>query len=307
MSSFRGAKKPSEAHPSKSIFCLPSDLGAAILDKMTITTEELDSREEALAEVARDAGALARRLFSNPAALAVKLKGKQDFITVADGEVERMIVERLAKRFPGDAFLGEEGGAKGSGDALWVIDPIDGTANFAHGIPHFCVSIALLAGGELVLGAIAAPIYGELYLARLGRGASLNGRKMRVVAHADIKQSIIELGWSSRLPARDYTAMLERVLATGATFMRAGSGALGLAYVADGRTHGYCERHINSWDALAGLLLVREAGGWTNDFLAGDALAKGNPVIACAPALREALVAATGVGQSNEKLERRMS
>jgi myo-inositol-1(or 4)-monophosphatase len=101
--------------------------------------------------------------------------------------------------------------------------------------------------------------------------------------------------------------MLERVLATGATFMRAGSGALGLAYVADGRTHGYCELHINSWDALAGLLLVREAGGWTNDFLAGDALAKGNPVVACTPGLRLALVAATGVGQSNEKPERRMS
>jgi myo-inositol-1(or 4)-monophosphatase len=274
---------------------------------MRLAEGELDAREKALAAVAREAGELARRLFADPASFSTKMKGPQDFITAADSAVERSIVERLSAEFPGDAFLGEEGGATGSGEMLWVIDPIDGTANFAHGIPHFCISIALLAGGELALGAIAAPMYGELYLARLGHGASLNGRKMHVVAHADIRQSIIELGWSSRLPARDYTAMLERVLATGATFMRAGSGALGLAYVADGRTHGYCELHINSWDTLAGLLMVREAGGWTNDFLAGDGLSRGNPVLACTPGLREALVTATGVGQANEKLERRMS
>jgi myo-inositol-1(or 4)-monophosphatase len=278
---------------------------------MRFAAGELDAREKALLAVAREAGELAKRFFSEPATLGVKLKGKQDFITAADGEVERMIVERLAARFPRDAFLGEEGGAAGhvagTGDALWVIDPIDGTANFAHGIPHFCVSIAFISGGELLLGAIAAPMYGELYVARLGRGAFLNGRAMRVSVATDIRQSVIELGWSSRLPVRDYTAMLERVLATGAIFMRAGSGALGLAYVADGRTHGYCELHINSWDTLAGLLMVREAGGWTNDFLAADGLSRGNPVLACTPALRDALVTATGVGQANEKLERRMS
>ena len=279
---------------------------------MRLAEGELDAREQALAAVAREAGALARQLFSNPEALGVKLKGKQDFITVADGEVERMIVKRLTALFPGDAFLGEEGGASGagdagSGDALWVIDPIDGTANFAYRIPHFCVSIALVAGGEPVLGAIAAPMYGELYLARRGRGAFLNGRAMRVAPATDLKRAVVELGWSSRRPARAYAALLERVLATGAVFLRAGSGALGLAYVADGRTHGYCELHINSWDVLAGLLLVREAGGWANDFLAGDGLARGNPVLACIPGLREALVAATGVGQANEKLERRMS
>ena len=89
--------------------------------------------------------------------------------------------------------------------------------------------------------------------------------------------------------------------------MRAGSGALGLAYVADGRTHGYCELHINAWDVAAGLLLVQEAGGWTNDFFAGEALEKGNPVLACTPGLREALVAITGVGQATEKLERRLT
>src|SRR5262245_63708537 len=215
--------------------------------------EELDAREEALVAVAREAGALARELYSKP--IDVKLKGKQDFITEADGQVESLIVERLKARFPGDAFLGEEGGATGSGEALWVIDPIDGTANFAHRIPHFCVSIAFMSAGELALGAISAPMYGELYRARRGRGAFVNNRAMRV-AETDIERAVIELGWSSRRPTRAYTALVERVLATGATFLRAGSGALGLAYVADGRTHGYCELHINSWDTLAGLLMV---------------------------------------------------
>ena len=267
-------------------------------------TGELDAREEALIAVAREAGERARQFFLKP--IDVKMKGKQDFITEADGAVERLIIERLQARFPKDAFLGEEGGASGEGDALWVIDPIDGTANFANRMPHFCVSIAFVAGGELLLGAIAAPMYGELYRARAGKGAFLNERRMRV-SDADIQRAIIELGWSVRRPTRDYTSMVERVLATGATFQRAGSGALGLAYVADGRTHGYCELHINSWDTLAGLLMVREAGGWTNDFLAGDALARGNAVLACAPALKDVLVAATGVGQADEKLERRMS
>ena len=265
---------------------------------------DLDAREEALLTVAREAGALARDLFAKPA--GVKLKGKQDFITESDAAVERLIISRLKARFPQDAFLGEEGGASGEGDALWVIDPIDGTANFANRMPHFCVSIAFLSAGELQLGAIAAPMYGELYRARAGKGAFLNDRAMRV-ADVDIQRAIIELGWSVRRPTRSYTAMVERVLATGATFQRAGSGALGLAYVADGRTHGYCELHINSWDCLAGILLVREAGGWTNDFLAGDGLTKGNAILACAPGLREALVAATGVGQANENLKRRMS
>ena len=276
-----------------------------------MSTSELDAREKALAQIMREAGELARRLYLDPESLGVKLKGKQDYITVADGEVERLIVRRIAEHFPKDAVLGEEGGAQGAGkargDAIWIIDPIDGTANFAHRIPHFSISIGFLSGGEPQLGAIAAPMYGEVYRARRGRGAFCNDRRMRVAATTDMNRAIIELGWSVRRPARAYAALLERVLASGATFLRAGSGALGLAYVADGRTHGYCELHINAWDVAAGLLLVQEAGGWTNDFFGGEALEQGNPVLACTPALKEALVAVTGVGQACEKLERRIS
>ena len=118
---------------------------------------DLDAREEALAHIMREACELARRLYLNPQSLGVKLKGKQDYITVADGEVERLIVGRLAERFPEDAVLGEEGGAQGGGtarsDSVWIIDPIDGTANFAHRIPHFSISIGFLSGGEPQLAA----------------------------------------------------------------------------------------------------------------------------------------------------------
>lgn len=274
-----------------------------------MTEGELDARESALAQITREAAELARQLYSNPQ--GVKLKGKQDYITAADGEVERLVVGRIAERFPQDAVLGEEGGASvdlsRKSDAVWIIDPIDGTANFAHRIPHFCISIGFLSGGDAKLGTIAAPMYGEVFRARRGRGAYCNERRMKVAEPADMNRAIIELGWSVRRPARAYTALLERVLASGATFLRAGSGALGLAYVADGRTHGYCELHINAWDVAAGLLIVQEAGGWTNDFFAGEALKDGNPVLACAPGLRDTLISVTGVGQTHEKLERRIS
>ena len=106
---------------------------------------------------------------------------------------------------------------------------------------------------------------------------------------------MVELGWSSRRPVRAYTSLVERILATGAPFLRAGSGAQGLAYVAAGRTHGYCELHINSWDCAAGILLVHEAGGLTNDFFAGDGIAAGNPLLACNPALCDTLAAVSGI------------
>ncbi len=261
--------------------------------------EELDARQSALATLAREAGELAQRYFLDRDRLAVTMKGAQDYLTTADTAVEKFIVERLAALYPGDAVLGEESGRHGAGDAIWVIDPIDGTENFAHDIGHFCVSIAFVNGREVQLGALAAPMYGELYLARRGRGATLNGRTMRVSATLTMARSVIELGWSARRPAVAYTALIERVLGAGATFRRVGSGALGLAYVADGRTEGYCEMHINSWDALAGILLVEEAGGWVNDFLAGDGLMQGNELIAAAPGIRDALTEATGIGKGS--------
>jgi len=244
--------------------------------------------------VAREAGDLARRLFTARKPGTFSLKGDQDFLTEADGQVERLIAGRLADAFPEDAFFGEEGGGE-FGQRTWVVDPIDGTANFARGIPHFSVSIALIADGRATVGVISDPMHDELFTAARGGGARLNGERIRVSPTADIRQATIELGWSTRLPLSEYAEMVRHVVATGAGIMRSGSGALGLAYVAAGRLDGYAELHINSWDALAGLVLVEEAGGWINDFLGNNGLRQGNPVLACTPSLKDALVAATGI------------
>ena len=204
--------------------------------------------------------AIWRGAISNPAncATAYKLKGPQDYWTAADGEVEKLIVGRLSEAFPEDTFFGEEGGGSFSPE-VWVIDPIDGTANFARGIPHFCISIAFLREGRMTIGVIYDPMRRELFATLSGGGATCNGRPMRVSTLSDIRSATVELGWSMRRPMKHYVELIGQLTATGAGFRRAGSGALGLAYVADGRCEGYCELHINSWDALAGLLLV--AGG----------------------------------------------
>jgi len=254
----------------------------------------VEKRYLAACAIAREAGDLMRRLYEKREMNSYKLKGHQDYFTEADGEVEKLIIQRIGEAFPEDTVFGEEGGGQFS-PQVWVIDPIDGTANFARGIPHFCVSIAFVREGQIAAGAMCNPMLGELFAARAGGGATLNGRPMKVSTTPDLRSATIELGWSTRRPLEDYADMLVRVVKEGAGVRRSGSGALGLAYVADGRIDAYAELHINSWDCLAGILMVNEAGGWTNDFLKNDGLVKGNPVLGCNPALRDAIVKATGI------------
>jgi myo-inositol-1(or 4)-monophosphatase len=257
-----------------------------------MTASDLADRLSVVCAVAREAGAVARDYFARaPQSRARTFKGPQDYVLESDAEVERLIRERLITAFPRDSFFGEEGGGDFGSD-VWVVDPIDGTANFARGIPHFCISIAFVRDLRTEIGVIYQPVTDELYVARRGGGATLNGRPMAVSGLTDVKHALIEAGWSARLPHEPYVALLDRLYRAGAQVMRTGSGALGLAYVADGRTEGYCELHINSWDALAGLLLIEEAGGFVNDFLAGDGLRGGNPVLGCTPALKDLLAAA---------------
>jgi len=255
---------------------------------------ELKKRFLAAAAIAREAGDLARRLFESREAGTYQLKGHQDFLTEADGAVERLVTGRIAETFPDDTCVGEEGGGNYS-DRVWVIDPIDGTANFARGVAQFCISIAFVSAGRTAIGAICNPMAGELFAAQRGTGATLNGRALRVSAIADIRQAMIEVGWSARRPMQDHLALLQRVTATGAGFRRGGSGALGLASVAAGRTDGYCELHMQPWDVLAGLLMIEEAGGWTSDFMANDGLRQGNFVLACTPVFKDILIQATGL------------
>ena len=259
-----------------------------------MSKRETEQRYLAACAIAHEAGRLMRAHYEKREKNSYTLKGHQDYLTEADGEVEKLIVRRLGEAFPDDTVFGEEGGGKFSSRA-WVIDPIDGTANFARGVPHFCTSIAFVQDGKIAVGAIYNPILDEMFAAQVGCGATLNGRPLKVSSTSDIRASTIELGWSTRRPMEDYAAMLIRVVKAGGGVRRSGSGALGLAYVADGRTDAYVELHINSWDCLAGILLVNEAGGHTNDFLANDGLTKGNPVLGCTPALLEALTKVTGV------------
>lgn len=252
-------------------------------------------RLEAAISVVREAGAVARQAFkARGREEAVHFKGPQDYVSQTDLEIERLLRARLAALFPGEAFFGEEDGG-GFGEAVWIADPIDGTSNFVRGIPGFCISLAFVRAGRVETGIIYDPMQDELFAAARGRGATLDGAPLAVSRVDDLARATIEAGWSTRLPLERYVAMLGRLAAAGAGIRRGGSGALGLAYVAAGRLDGYCELHINAWDVLAGLLLIEEAGGWTNDFLAGDGLTRGNPVLACTPALKDTLIAITGI------------
>jgi len=246
--------------------------------------------------VAREAGAFMRRRFVD-ASFKIGFKGPQDYLTEVDGETEELISTRLGKAFPHDGFIGEETAARESrnGEPVWVVDPIDGTSNFARGAPHFCVSIACLHGPRIEAGVIYDPMRDELYSAFRGGGARLNGETIRPSEATTLANSAIEVGWNARAGADRYLDLLRRVALRGAAPLRTGSGALAIAYVAAGRRDGYVEHHINAWDCLAGILLVSEAGGYVSDFLAGDGLAKGNPLIACAPGLKDALVAAVAM------------
>jgi myo-inositol-1(or 4)-monophosphatase len=246
--------------------------------------------------VAREAGGLARRHFHNrPKTLHIDFKGDQDYLSATDAEVETLIRTRLQQAFPSDDFYGEEGGGA-FGDNVWVVDPIDGTANFMRRIPQFCISIAFVRHGYCEVGVIYDPVQDELFAARRRGGATLDGQPMHVSGLTDIRQATIEAGWSTRVPTEAYTALVQTLKSEGAGVRRGGSGALALAYVADGRIDAYCELHMNAWDALAGLLLVQEAGGWTNDFLANEGLSQGNPILGCTPALEDILRRAMGLG-----------
>lgn len=241
--------------------------------------------------LARDAGKLAHRAFGTS---AVSLKGRHDVVTAMDREVERFIRAEIGTRFPEDAVFGEEEGG-GAGERLWLIDPIDGTANYARGLPRYCVSIGYLERNVPTLGAIYDPSNDWLYSAARGMGAWCNGERLAVSAVDELTAATVECGWSTRRSTEDYTALIGRVLGSGAAIRRAGSGALGLADVAAGRAEGYCELHINAWDCAAGIVLVREAGGRTNDFFSGAGVATGNPLLATNAALCVKLAALVGI------------
>jgi len=258
-----------------------------------MTEDEIDARHAFGQALIVEAGALALDYFRRVGALTVSAKGPQDVVSEADVDVERMIRGRLAAAFPGDAFLGEESGRTdfAPGQGLWVVDPIDGTQPFVSGMSSWCVSIAFVEGNRPRLGYVVAPARGELFVGRVGQGATLNGRPIAVRQVASVRDGIVAAGYSLRLPPEAFLPAFTRLLEAGGVFYRDGSGALALAYVACGRLIGYAEAHINAWDCLGSLALIEAAGGVSNDFLAGDGLWSGAPLVAASPELYPELAA----------------
>lgn len=254
--------------------------------------QALEQRLDVALRLAAEAGALALRMRTQSTAV---LKGPQDWVTEADGAVERFLSEQLAAAFPADGFQGEEGGIARGGSLRWVTDPIDGTANYMRGGRRFCVSLACVEDRTPLLGVIAAPDLGETYVAHHGRGATLNGVPIHVAETASLDRAVIEVGWSHRRPNADFLALCGKLLARGATLRHGGSGTLGLAEVAAGRMDCYVELHINLWDVAAALVLLEEAGAAVSRFMAGDGPTTGNPILACTPGLALALSAESGI------------
>lgn len=263
--------------------------------------QDIAQRRYAALGFAQELGALALDYYVNRDKLAVSMKGAQDFLTAADGAVEQRFRELVAAAFPGDGVMGEEAGGVNA-ENLWIIDPIDGTANFAREVPNWCVSIGYLRRGVPEIGVIFAPAMNELYEGVRGGGARRNGKPIKVADTTEMARASIEIGWSGRRGLDAYVGLVAKVGGLGASVKRSASGALGMAYAADGRTDGYLELHINSWDVAAGVVIAREAGAVVNDFFAGDGLTQGNPIIAAAPAFADKLAAALGV--SSEQLLR---
>jgi len=225
-----------------------------------------------------------RRDFGEVEQLQVSLKGPGDFVSNADHKAERAVRQELSRARPGYSFLMEESGAIPGQDSehRWIVDPLDGTTNFLHGLPHFCISIALERAGEVVAGVIFDPLKDELFWAEKGIGAYLNDRRLRVSARRQIANALIATGtpYGQGGDRPRYLRQLDAIMASVADVRRLGAAALDLAYVAAGRYDGYWEYGLQTWDIAAGLLLVREAGGYLsepdggeNPMSSGDVLA----------------------------------
>jgi myo-inositol-1(or 4)-monophosphatase len=238
---------------------------------------------------ARKAGELVARATDQLDTFEVKQKSPNDYVTEIDQNAEKEIIYHLSKAYSDHGFLGEEGGLQGNAksDYQWIIDPIDGTTNFMRGIPHFAISIACLYKGQLEHGVVLNPITREEFTASRGKGAQLNGRRIRVSSRPSLEGALIGTGIpfkshsEQHIPA--YMTSLEAVAKQTAGIRRAGAASLDLAYVAAGRLDGFWEIGLNKWDIAAGILLIRESGGLIGDFNGGNSfmdtgnIVTGNP------------------------------
>jgi len=243
-----------------------------------ISTEAL----EVAVEAAREGGSVLRHHF-RCAGLEVHEKAENDLVSAADRESEAVILEIIRRRFPDHGILSEEEGASGDGRVLsWVVDPLDGTNNFVHGLPFFCVSIALCRRGAPIVGVVYDPVGENLFTAKRGGGAQWNDRPMAVTSHAGLRGAFLATGFPfrSRQALELYLRTFEEVFREARAIRRCGAAALDLAYTAAGVYDGFFEFKLSRWDIAAGVLLVTEAGGTVTDLDGGEEFMVSGNVVA---------------------------
>jgi len=253
--------------------------------------------EDAACAAARVGGELLRRRFRETEGLLVELKGLHDYVTDVDRQAEAAVVGYLRGRFPEHAFLAEEGHDDSPGEGCrWIVDPLDGTTNFIHGVGTFAVSVALEDGRGLLAAAVYDPIRDEMFHAHRAGGARLDGRPIRCSRPVSFDEALIATGFPFRELARldSYLKVFERFVRTSAGLRRAGSAALDLAYTACGRYDGFWEIGLSPWDVAAGALLVLEAGGTVTDLEGGDGYLETGDIIAGGPDTYRAMLPLMG-------------
>lgn len=259
---------------------------------MNESVQELRAVAEA---AARAGGAVLRERFGGP--LRIERKGEIDLVTDADRAAEDAVLGLLRARYPHHAILAEESGVSGHaapGGLRWIVDPLDGTTNFAHGLPHFSVSVAVEGpGGGLLAGCVLDPLRDELFSAGRGLGATLNGERLEVSGATELLRALLCTGfpYDVREQPEASLGLVSRFLAAGQGLRRLGSAALDLCYVAAGRYDGYFELSLKPWDVAAGALIVQESGGYLGHIDGTPFRLSPGHVLACTPGLRDGMLA----------------
>jgi myo-inositol-1(or 4)-monophosphatase len=244
---------------------------------------------------ARRAGSIVNRATLDGSALEVKSKQVNDYVTQVDRAAEEAIIGIVHKAYPDHAFLAEESGSTGAGaEYRWIIDPLDGTTNFIHGFPQYCVSVAVEHRGALAHAVVYDPVRNELFTASKGRGAFLNDRRIRVSKCARLQDALVGTGFPFKELTRVdlYLRQLKRLMSDASGVRRAGAAALDLAYVACGRLDAFWELGLSPWDMAAGALLIQEAGGLVGDLKGDSGFMDSGDVSAAAPKVFPALLEA---------------
>ena len=270
-------------------------------------TDEIKAETEGIRELAlrlaREAGAIQRARWGTELQISTK-SADMDLVTEVDRACEDLVVAAIEKERPGDTILAEEGGLREKPGARfrWVIDPLDGTTNFAHSYPCFCVSIGVEHEDEVVVGAVYNPILDEMFHAVRGGGAFLDGKAIRTSRATELGKSLVATGFAydRRKSQRDNLAELAEFLDRARAIRRDGSAALDLCAVACGRLDGYWEFKLAPWDVAAGSLIVREAGGRVSDCSGGPAPASGAEMVASNGAIHDAMLAALAAARAGE-------